>query len=127
MGAHAQTSWSISEPNMAKPVVVVHHSGGEGTANTKSHHNVGGLPDDLQFTLVEPLRRLFKDEARSAGAEVGLPEEMVWRQPSPGPGLAIRIIGEVTPERLAVLRQADSAFDHVAENLSDTPIDASEQ
>ena len=66
-----------------------------GTANIKSHHNVGGLPDDLQFALVEPLRALFKDEVRAVGLELGLPEEIVWRQPFPGPGLGIRIIGEV--------------------------------
>lgn len=87
---------------------VVESGGGSGTANIKSHHNVGGLPDDLQFTLVEPLRTLFKDEVRSVGIALGLPEEIVWRQPFPGPGLAIRIIGEVTAERLAILRSADS-------------------
>ncbi|TDQ51404.1 glutamine-hydrolyzing GMP synthase [Actinorugispora endophytica] len=87
---------------------VVESGGGTGTANIKSHHNVGGLPDDLQFTLVEPLRELFKDEVRRVGEELGLPAEMVWRQPFPGPGLGIRIIGEVTAERLAVLREADA-------------------
>src|SRR4051812_9966643 len=87
---------------------VVESGGGEGAANIKSHHNVGGLPDDLQFQLVEPLRTLFKDEVRRVGEELGLPSEIVWRQPFPGPGLAIRIIGEVTQERLAVLREADS-------------------
>ena len=82
---------------------------GHGTAaNIKSHHNVGGLPDDLQFDLVEPLRWLFKDEVRRVGEELGLPEEMVWRQPFPGPGLAVRIIGEVTDERLGLLRVADT-------------------
>lgn len=86
---------------------VVESGGGEGTANIKSHHNVGGLPDDLQFALIEPLRTLFKDEAREAGLELGLPEEIVWRQPFPGPGLAIRIIGEVTENRLTILRNAD--------------------
>jgi GMP synthase (glutamine-hydrolysing) len=86
---------------------VVESGGGTGTANIKSHHNVGGLPDDLAFQLVEPLRRLFKDEVRALGAELGLPEPMVWRHPFPGPGLAIRIIGAVTAERLAVLRAAD--------------------
>jgi len=86
---------------------VVESGGGEGTANIKSHHNVGGLPDDLKFTLIEPLRTLFKDEVRQVGLELGLPEEIVWRQPFPGPGLAIRIIGEVTEARLAILRQAD--------------------
>jgi GMP synthase (glutamine-hydrolysing) len=86
---------------------VVESGGGSGTANIKSHHNVGGLPDDLKFTLVEPLRTLFKDEVRQVGLELGLPAEIVWRQPFPGPGLAIRIIGEVTKERLEILRQAD--------------------
>ena len=79
---------------------VVESGGGTGTANIKSHHNVGGLPEDLGFTLIEPLRTLFKDEVRALGAELGLPPEIVWRQPFPGPGLAIRIVGEVTPERL---------------------------
>ncbi|MGH3472452.1 MAG: glutamine-hydrolyzing GMP synthase [Nocardioidaceae bacterium] len=87
---------------------VVESGGGEGAANIKSHHNVGGLPDDLQFTLVEPLRSLFKDEVRTVGEELGLPAEMVWRHPFPGPGLAIRIIGEVTADRLEVLREADA-------------------
>ncbi|MDR1448840.1 MAG: glutamine-hydrolyzing GMP synthase [Propionibacteriaceae bacterium] len=87
---------------------VVESGGGEGAANIKSHHNVGGLPDDLQFTLVEPLRTLFKDEVRAVGLELGLPEAMVWRQPFPGPGLAIRIVGAVTAERLAILRAADA-------------------
>ncbi|MFL1431859.1 MULTISPECIES: glutamine-hydrolyzing GMP synthase [unclassified Nocardiopsis] len=87
---------------------VVESGGGTGTANIKSHHNVGGLPDDLQFTLVEPLRELFKDEVRKVGEELGLPPEMVWRQPFPGPGLGIRIIGEVTRERLDILREADA-------------------
>jgi GMP synthase (glutamine-hydrolysing) len=86
---------------------VVESGGGSGTANIKSHHNVGGLPADLKFQLVEPLRTLFKDEVRALGAALGLPEEIVWRHPFPGPGLAIRIIGEVTRDRLAVLRAAD--------------------
>ena len=86
---------------------VVESGGGTGTANIKSHHNVGGLPDDLKFKLVEPLRTLFKDEVRQVGIELGLPEEIVWRQPFPGPGLGIRIIGEVTAERLEILRHAD--------------------
>jgi GMP synthase (glutamine-hydrolysing) len=86
---------------------VVESGGGTGTANIKSHHNVGGLPDDLQFELVEPLRTLFKDEVRQVGAELGLPPEIVWRQPFPGPGLAIRIVGEVTAERLRIVRAAD--------------------
>ena len=79
---------------------VVESGGGIGTANIKSHHNVGGLPEDLQFSLVEPLRTLFKDEVREVGLELGLPEAIVWRQPFPGPGLGIRIVGEVTQERL---------------------------
>ena len=87
---------------------VVESGGGEGAANIKSHHNVGGLPEDLQFELVEPLRTLFKDEVRAVGLELGVPEQIVWRQPFPGPGLGIRIIGEVTAERLAILRDADA-------------------
>jgi GMP synthase (glutamine-hydrolysing) len=87
---------------------VVESGGGTGTANIKSHHNVGGLPDDLKFRLVEPLRWLFKDEVRRVGEELGLPAEIVWRQPFPGPGLGIRIIGEVTADRLAILREADA-------------------
>jgi GMP synthase (glutamine-hydrolysing) len=87
---------------------VVESGGGTGTANIKSHHNVGGLPDDLKFKLVEPLRSLFKDEVRQVGIELGLPGEIIWRQPFPGPGLAIRIVGEVTQERLDLLRQADA-------------------
>ncbi|APT06633.1 glutamine-hydrolyzing GMP synthase [Corynebacterium glutamicum] len=86
---------------------VVESGGGSGTANIKSHHNVGGLPDDVEFKLVEPLRDLFKDEVRAVGRELGLPEEIVGRQPFPGPGLGIRIIGEVTEERLETLRHAD--------------------
>ncbi|MGH3720876.1 MAG: glutamine-hydrolyzing GMP synthase [Pseudonocardiaceae bacterium] len=87
---------------------VVESGGGSGTANIKSHHNVGGLPSDLRFELVEPLRALFKDEVRRVGLELGLPETIVHRQPFPGPGLAIRIIGEVTAERLETLRAADA-------------------
>jgi GMP synthase (glutamine-hydrolysing) len=87
---------------------VIESGGGTGAATIKSHHNVGGLPDDLQFELVEPLRALFKDEVRAVGAELGLPERLVWRQPFPGPGLAIRIVGgEATKERLDLLREAD--------------------
>ncbi len=87
---------------------VIESGGGTGAALIKSHHNVGGLPDDLQFELVEPLRALFKDEVRAVGAELGLPERLVWRQPFPGPGLAIRVVGgEATKERLDVLREAD--------------------
>ncbi len=87
---------------------VVESGGGSGAATIKSHHNVGGLPDDLQFSLVEPLRTLFKDEVRKVGLELGLPEAIVWRQPFPGPGLGIRIIGEVTQERLDLLGEADA-------------------
>jgi GMP synthase (glutamine-hydrolysing) len=87
---------------------VVESGGGSGTANIKSHHNVGGLPGDLKFKLVEPLRLLFKDEVRAVGRELGLPEEIVARQPFPGPGLGIRIVGEVTAQRLDTLRRADS-------------------
>jgi GMP synthase (glutamine-hydrolysing) len=88
---------------------VIESGGGTGAATIKSHHNVGGLPDDLEFELVEPLRTLFKDEVRAVGAELGLPEKLVWRQPFPGPGLAIRIVGgEATRERLDTLREADA-------------------
>jgi GMP synthase (glutamine-hydrolysing) len=88
---------------------VIESGGGTGAATIKSHHNVGGLPDDLEFDLVEPLRSLFKDEVRAVGAELGLPERLVWRQPFPGPGLAIRIVGgEATAERLETLREADA-------------------
>jgi GMP synthase (glutamine-hydrolysing) len=87
---------------------VIESGGSDEAALIKSHHNVGGLPADMRMELVEPLRLLFKDEARRVGEELGLPERMVWRQPFPGPGLAIRIIGEVTEERLAILRRADA-------------------
>ena len=87
---------------------VVESGGGTGTANIKSHHNVGGLPEDLQFTLIEPLRALFKDEVRRVGEQLGLPADIVWRQPFPGPGLAIRIVGAVDAERLDILRRADA-------------------
>jgi GMP synthase (glutamine-hydrolysing) len=99
---------------------VVESGGGTGTASIKSHHNVGGLPADLGFALVEPLRDLFKDEVRRAGAELGLPPAIVGRQPFPGPGLAIRIVGEVTPDRLRILRQADAI---VREELSAAGLD----
>ncbi|MBJ87275.1 MAG: glutamine-hydrolyzing GMP synthase [Acidimicrobiaceae bacterium] len=82
-------------------------SGSKHAATIKSHHNVGGLPEDMDFELVEPLRDLFKDEVRSVGTELGLPEEIVWRQPFPGPGLGVRIIGEVTPEKVSILQEAD--------------------
>jgi GMP synthase (glutamine-hydrolysing) len=91
---------------------VVESGGGSGTANIKSHHNVGGLPDDLNFSLVEPLRTLFKDEVRAIGRELGLPHEIVGRQPFPGPGLGIRIVGEVTEERLTLLQNADEIVRH---------------
>ena len=87
---------------------VVESGGGSGTANIKSHHNVGGLPEDLQFTLVEPLRTLFKDEVRQVGLDLGLPPEIVWRHPFPGPGLAIRIVGAIDEHRLSILREADA-------------------
>ena len=87
---------------------VVESGGGDGAANIKSHHNVGGLPEDIKFQLIEPLRTLFKDEVRAIGTELGLPDEIVWRQPFPGPGLGIRIIGEITKERIDLLREADA-------------------
>jgi GMP synthase (glutamine-hydrolysing) len=83
-------------------------SGTASAAKIKSHHNVGGLPEDMQFDLVEPLRLLFKDEVRKVGTELGLPDEIVWRQPFPGPGLGVRIIGEVTPDKVAILQLADA-------------------
>ena len=83
-------------------------SGTSDAATIKSHHNVGGLPADMDLDLVEPLRLLFKDEVRAIGEELGLPAEIVWRQPFPGPGLAVRVVGEVTPERVQILREADS-------------------
>jgi len=87
---------------------VVESGGGSGTATIKSHHNVGGLPEKMHFELVEPVRQLFKDEVRQAGLQLGLPKEIVYRQPFPGPGLAVRILGEVTTERLRILRDADT-------------------
>jgi GMP synthase (glutamine-hydrolysing) len=88
---------------------VIESGGSDGTASViKSHHNVGGLPEDMTLQLVEPLRSLFKDEVRRLGSELGLPDEMVWRQPFPGPGLGVRIIGEVTPERVGILQEADA-------------------
>jgi GMP synthase (glutamine-hydrolysing) len=99
---------------------VVESGGGSGTANIKSHHNVGGLPDDLDFELIEPLRALFKDEVRAIGRELGLPEAIVGRQPFPGPGLGIRIVGEVTFERLELLRAADAI---VREELNQAGLD----
>lgn len=105
-GAHGETVQFLVQGTLYPDVV--ESGGGEGAANIKSHHNVGGLPDDLQFALVEPLRTLFKDEVRAVGLELGVPEVIVWRQPFPGPGLGIRIVGEVTAERLDTLRAADA-------------------
>jgi GMP synthase (glutamine-hydrolysing) len=105
-GAHGETVDFLVQGTLYPDIV--ESGGGEGAATIKSHHNVGGLPDDLTFALVEPLRKLFKDEVRRVGEELGLPSEIVWRQPFPGPGLGIRIVGEVTRERLEVLREADA-------------------
>lgn len=105
-GAHGQSVDYLVQGTLYPDVV--ESGGGTGTANIKSHHNVGGLPDDLEFTLVEPLRTLFKDEVRQVGLDLGLPAEIVWRHPFPGPGLAIRIIGAVDEERLTILREADA-------------------
>ncbi|MEM8905051.1 MAG: GMP synthase (glutamine-hydrolyzing), partial [Actinomycetota bacterium] len=88
-------------------------SGSDTAAKIKSHHNVGGLPDDMDFELVEPLRLLFKDEVRALGSELGLPDEIVWRHPFPGPGLAVRILGEITTERVELLQHADAIFREV--------------
>ena len=86
-------------------------SGATGTSATiKSHHNVGGLPEDMELQLIEPLRELFKDEVRAVGLELGIPADLVWRQPFPGPGLAIRVLGEVTEEKLQITREADAIF-----------------
>ena len=89
---------------------VVESGGGDGAANIKSHHNVGGLPKDIKFQLIEPLRTLFKDEVRALGETLGLPHDLVWRQPFPGPGLAIRIMGDITAEKLEILKNADAIF-----------------
>jgi GMP synthase (glutamine-hydrolysing) len=105
-GAHGESIEFLVQGTLYPDVV--ESGGGTGTANIKSHHNVGGLPEDLQFTLVEPLRTLFKDEVRQVGLDLGLPPEIVWRHPFPGPGLAIRIIGAVDEERLSILREADA-------------------
>ncbi|MDQ1651542.1 MAG: hypothetical protein QOI35_742 [Cryptosporangiaceae bacterium] len=105
-GAHGESIEFLVQGTLYPDVV--ESGGGTGTANIKSHHNVGGLPEDLQFSLVEPLRTLFKDEVRKVGLELGLPEVIVWRQPFPGPGLGIRIVGEVTASNLEILRAADA-------------------
>jgi GMP synthase (glutamine-hydrolysing) len=105
-GAHGETVEFLVQGTLYPDVV--ESGGGSGTASIKSHHNVGGLPADLGFKLVEPLRGLFKDEVRRLGEELGLPPAIIWRQPFPGPGLAIRIVGEITPERLQILREADA-------------------
>ncbi|MEP7180312.1 MAG: glutamine-hydrolyzing GMP synthase, partial [Pseudonocardiales bacterium] len=105
-GAHGESVEFLVQGTLYPDVV--ESGGGSGTANIKSHHNVGGLPDDLEFALVEPLRSLFKDEVRRVGEQLALPAEIVWRQPFPGPGLGIRIVGCVTAERLDILRRADA-------------------
>ncbi|HEY3872055.1 MAG TPA: glutamine-hydrolyzing GMP synthase [Actinocrinis sp.] len=105
-GSSSAADWCLVQGTLYPDVV--ESGGGTGTANIKSHHNVGGLPEDLQFDLVEPLRRLFKDEVRRVGEQLGLPQQIVWRQPFPGPGLGIRIVGEVTEPRLDLLREADA-------------------
>ncbi|MDP9444738.1 MAG: glutamine-hydrolyzing GMP synthase [Actinomycetota bacterium] len=105
-GAHGETVEFLVQGTLYPDVV--ESGGGEGAANIKSHHNVGGLPEDLRFTLIEPLRALFKDEVRRVGEQLGLPPDIVWRHPFPGPGLAIRIVGAVTQQRLQVLRSADA-------------------
>ena len=117
-GAHGETVDFLVQGTLYPDVV--ESGGGTGTASIKSHHNVGGLPADLGFELVEPLRGLFKDEVRRIGEELGLPAEIVWRQPFPGPGLGIRIIGEITTERLHILREADAI---VREELSRAGLD----
>jgi GMP synthase (glutamine-hydrolysing) len=99
---------------------VVESGGGDGAATIKSHHNVGGLPEDMKFELIEPLRWLFKDEVRAVGSELGLPDSMVWRQPFPGPGLGVRIIGAVTQGRLDTVRRADAV---VREELTQAGLD----
>jgi len=105
-GAHGESVEFLVQGTLYPDVV--ESGGGEGTATIKSHHNVGGLPDDLQFELVEPLRTLFKDEVRAIGEQLGLPPEIVWRHPFPGPGLAIRVVGAVDAERLRIVREADA-------------------
>ncbi len=105
----AQPYRILAQGTLYPDVIESAASGREKSARTiKTHHNVGGLPEDIEFELLEPLRNLFKDEVRRVGLALGLPERMVWRHPFPGPGLAIRILGEVTWERLETLRQADA-------------------
>jgi GMP synthase (glutamine-hydrolysing) len=100
----------LAQGTLYPDVIESASSGSSASAKIKTHHNVGGLPSKMRLKLIEPLRFLFKDEVRKVGLELGLPEEMVWRQPFPGPGLAIRVIGEVTPEKLEILRSADFVF-----------------
>ncbi|PRR79058.1 GMP synthase [Clostridium liquoris] len=97
-------------------------SGTGASATIKSHHNVGGLPEDIQFQLIEPLRELFKDEVRAVGEKLGIPHKLVWRQPFPGPGLAIRVLGEVTEEKLKITREADAIF---REEIANAQLDES--
>jgi len=107
---HIESAKFLAQGTLYPDVIESGHSVGGKAANIKLHHNVGGLPKELGFELVEPLRDLFKDEVRAVGEHLGLPDEIVWRHPFPGPGLAVRITGEVTPERLAILREADAIF-----------------
>lgn len=97
----------LAQGTLYPDVIESGNKDGNLAANIKLHHNVGGLPEELGFELVEPLRDLFKDEVRKVGEYLGLPEDMVWRHPFPGPGLAVRVIGEITPKRLEILREAD--------------------
>src|SRR5439155_3259443 len=109
----------LAQGTLYPDVIESGHSHAGTTANIKLHHNVGGLPEQLGFELVEPLRELFKDEVRKVGEVLGLPDQIIWRHPFPGPGLAVRVVGEVTPERLRILRDADEIVleELVANNL----------